>query len=116
MQQNIPSHPGWVHEQVALFTPSLLVCWTIGIEWTHLLACLVLTCTASTAAGHAGIMLSWKLLCDLFEEQNKTLPSLLIINKCYQLPKVHFLFFEFFLRAAIGGNATWKKRLEEDET
>ena len=28
---------------------------------------------------------------------------------------MHFLFFEFFLRAAIG-NATWKKRLEEDET
>jgi hypothetical protein len=26
MQQNIPSHPGWVHEQVALFTSSLLVC------------------------------------------------------------------------------------------
>jgi hypothetical protein len=43
------------------------------------------------------------------------LPSLLSINKCYQLSKVHFLFFEFFLRVAIG-NATWKKRLEEDET
>jgi hypothetical protein len=43
------------------------------------------------------------------------LPSLLSINKHYQLPKVHFLFFEFFLRAVIG-NATWKKRLEEDET
>jgi hypothetical protein len=28
---------------------------------------------------------------------------------------VHFLFFEFLLRAAIG-NATWKKRLEEDKT
>jgi hypothetical protein len=28
---------------------------------------------------------------------------------------VHFLFFEFFLRASIG-NATWKQRLEEDET
>jgi hypothetical protein len=43
------------------------------------------------------------------------LPSLLSINKHYQLPKVHFLFFEFFLRVAIG-NATWKKRLKEDET
>jgi hypothetical protein len=42
------------------------------------------------------------------------LPSLLSINKCYQLPKVHFLFFEFLLRVAIG-NATWKKRLEEEE-
>jgi hypothetical protein len=57
-------------------------------------------------------MLSRKELC---EEENKALPSLLSINKCHQLPKVHFLFFEFFLRAVIG-NAAWKKRLEEDET
>jgi len=76
---------------------------------------LVLTCTSSTAAGHAGITLSRKELCELCEEENKMLPSLLSINKCHQLPKVHFLFFEFFLRAAVG-NATWKKRLEEDET
>jgi hypothetical protein len=40
---------------------------------------------------------------------------LLSINKRYQLPKVHFLFFQFFLKAAIG-NATWKKRLEDEET
>ncbi len=39
---------------------------------------------------------------------------MLSIDKCYQLPKVH-LFFEFFLRVAIG-NATWKKRLKEDKT
>jgi hypothetical protein len=43
------------------------------------------------------------------------LPSLLSINKHYQLPKVHFLFFEFLLKVAIG-NATWKKRLKEEET
>jgi hypothetical protein len=41
---------------------------------------------------------------------------LLSINKRYQKPKVHFLFFEFFLRAAIGNATSWKKRLEEDET
>ena len=56
-----------------------------------------------------------KELCERCEDENKSLPSLLSINKRYELPKVHFLFFEFFLKAAIG-NVTWKKRLAEDDT
>ena len=56
-----------------------------------------------------------KELCERCEDENKSLPSLLSINKRYELPKVHFLFFEFFLKAAIG-NFTWKKRLAEDDT
>jgi hypothetical protein len=56
-----------------------------------------------------------KELCQRCKDKNKSLPLLLSINKPYELPKVHFLFLEFFLKAAIG-NVTWKKRLAEDDT
>jgi hypothetical protein len=42
------------------------------------------------------------------------LPALESFAKCWRLPKLNYLFYHYFYRAAVG-DATWKYRLAENK-
>ena len=52
-------------------------------------------------------------LCEDCKDSNQILPSLESFNKRMLLPKVHFVFYDYFLRGVIG-EKTWKLRIQDD--
>jgi hypothetical protein len=52
-------------------------------------------------------------LCGECETDSAVLPSLESFQSGMALPKVMFIFYEYFFKAMVGG-AAWKKRFEED--
>ncbi len=53
-------------------------------------------------------------LCEECNCDRMVLPALESFAKCWRLPKLNYLFYHYFYRAAVG-DATWKYRLAENK-